>query len=36
MQIAAPSYRLQVPLYTRSLKHFAPLLGRLAQQPYTS
>jgi predicted nucleic acid-binding protein len=33
--IAAPSYRLQLPLYTRNLKHFAPLLGDLAQQPYT-
>jgi predicted nucleic acid-binding protein len=32
--IAAPSYRLQLPLYTRNLKHFAPLLGDLAQQPY--
>ena len=33
--IAAPSYRLQLPLYTRNLKHFAPLLGKLAQEPYT-
>lgn len=32
--IAAPSYRLQLPLYTRNLKHFAPLLGDLAQEPY--
>jgi predicted nucleic acid-binding protein len=32
--IAAPSYRLQLLLYTRNLKHFAPLLGDLAQQPY--
>ncbi len=32
--IAAPSYRLQLPLYTRNLKHFAPLLGKLAQEPY--
>lgn len=32
--IAAPSYRLQVPLYTRNLKHFAPMLGNLAVQPY--
>jgi predicted nucleic acid-binding protein len=32
--IAAPSYRLQLTLYTRNLKHFAPLLGNLAQQPY--
>jgi predicted nucleic acid-binding protein len=33
--IAAPSYRLQFPLYTRNLKHFTPLLGKLAQQPYS-
>lgn len=33
--IAAPSYRLQLPLYTRNLKHFAPLLGKLAQEPYS-
>jgi predicted nucleic acid-binding protein len=32
--IAAPSYRLQLPLYTRNLKHFTPLLGRLVEQPY--
>jgi predicted nucleic acid-binding protein len=32
--IAAPSYRLQLPLYTRNVKHLAPLLGVLAQQPY--
>lgn len=32
--IAAPSYRLQLPLYTRNLKHFAPLLAELAQEPY--
>jgi predicted nucleic acid-binding protein len=32
--IAAPSYRLQIPLYTRNLKHFSPLLGELAQAPY--
>ena len=32
--IAAPSYRLQLPLYTHNLKHFAPLLGPLAQKPY--
>lgn len=32
--IAAPSYRLQLPLYTRNFKHFAPLLGALAQAPY--
>lgn len=32
--IAAASYRLQLPLYTRNLKHFAPLLGSLAKPPY--
>lgn len=32
--IAAPCHRLQLPLYTRNLKHFTPLLGGLAQQPY--
>lgn len=32
--IAAASQRLQVPLYTRNLKHFQPMLGTLAQQPY--
>lgn len=32
--IAAPSHRLQIPLYTQNLKHFTPLLGALAQKPY--
>lgn len=32
--IASVSYRLQLPLYTRNLKHFRPLLGALAQTPY--
>ena len=32
--IAAPAFRLQLPLYTHNLKHFAPLLGDLAQKPY--
>lgn len=32
--IAAPAYRLQIPLYTKNLKHFEPLLGSLAQKPY--
>ena len=32
--IAAVNHRLQLPLYTRNLKHFAPLLGSLAQVPY--
>lgn len=31
--IAAPCYRLGLPLDTRNLKHFAPLLGGLARQP---
>lgn len=32
--IASVSYRLQIPLYTHNLKHFSPLLGKLAQRPY--
>jgi predicted nucleic acid-binding protein len=32
--IASVSYRLQLPLYTHNLKHFAPLLNDLAQKPY--
>lgn len=32
--IASTSYRLQIPLYTMNMKHFAPLLGGLAQKPY--
>jgi predicted nucleic acid-binding protein len=32
--IAAASFRLQVPLYTGNIKHFSPLLGKLAQRPY--
>jgi predicted nucleic acid-binding protein len=32
--IASVSHRLQIPLYTHNLKHFAPLLGTLAQRPY--
>ncbi len=32
--IAATSHRLQIPLYTRNMKHFKPLLGELAQRPY--
>jgi predicted nucleic acid-binding protein len=32
--IASTSYRLQIPLYTPNLKHFAFLLGPLAQKPY--
>ncbi|MBN1563999.1 MAG: PIN domain-containing protein [Anaerolineae bacterium] len=32
--IAAVNHRLQIPLYTRNLKHFTPLIGSLAQAPY--
>jgi predicted nucleic acid-binding protein len=32
--IASVSQRLQIPLYTHNLKHFAPLIGQLAQKPY--
>ncbi len=32
--IAAPAYRLQMPLYTLNVKHFSPLLGNLAIRPY--
>ena len=32
--IAAVNFRLQLPLHTRNLKHFVPLLGLLAQSPY--
>lgn len=32
--IASTAYRLQIPLYTRNLKHFTPLIGKLAQKPY--
>jgi predicted nucleic acid-binding protein len=32
--IAASAHRLEVPLFTRNLKHFQPLIGPLAQQPY--
>lgn len=33
--IAATPARLQIPLYTLNLKHFRPLLGELAQKPYS-
>lgn len=33
--IASVNARLNLPLYTRNLKHFSPLLGDLAQNPYT-
>jgi len=32
--IASTAYRLQIPLYTRNLKHFTPLIGQLAQTPF--
>lgn len=32
--IAAVSQRLSITLYIRNLKHFTPLLGKLAQSPY--
>jgi hypothetical protein len=32
--IAATAHRLQIPLHTRNLKHFQPLIGNLAQKPY--
>jgi len=32
--IGAVNHRLQVPLYTRNLKHFSPLIGNLAVKPY--
>lgn len=32
--IAAATQRLQLPLYTRNLKHFEPLIGALAVRPY--
>jgi predicted nucleic acid-binding protein len=32
--IASVNARLQIPLYTRNMKHFAPMLNGLAQRPY--
>lgn len=32
--IASVHPRLNMPLYTRNLKHFAPILGSLARLPY--
>ena len=32
--IAAPAYRLNIPFYTRNLKHFLPMIPNLVQQPY--
>ncbi len=33
--IAATAYRLDIPLYTRNLKHFTPLLNRAAISSYS-
>lgn len=32
--IAASAQRLEIPLFTRNLKHFQPMIGPLAQKPY--
>lgn len=32
--IASVNHRLQMPLYTRNLKHFTPLIASLVQAPY--
>lgn len=32
--IASVHVRLNLPLYTRNLKHFIPLIGELARSPY--
>ena len=32
--IASSAQRLGVPLFTRNLKHFEPMIGTLAQRPY--
>lgn len=32
--IEGACHRLQVPILTRNLRHFTPLVGSLAQQPY--
>jgi len=32
--IAASAQRLEVPLFTRNLKHFQPMIGDLARKPY--
>lgn len=33
--IASVAYRLQVPLYTHNLRDMTPMIGKLAQSPYT-
>jgi predicted nucleic acid-binding protein len=32
--IAAPAHRLNLPLYTRNMKHFTPMIPQLVNQPY--
>lgn len=32
--LCASAKRLDIPFYTRNLKHFSPILGNLAQSPY--
>lgn len=32
--IAAPAHRLNLPLYTRNIKHFRPMIPALIKQPY--
>ncbi len=32
--IASAAHRLDLPLFTRNLKHFVPLIGPLARKPY--
>jgi predicted nucleic acid-binding protein len=32
--IAAPAHRLNLPFYTRNLKHFVPIIPNLVNQPY--
>lgn len=32
--IASSAQRLNLPLYTRNLKHFTPIIGDLARKPY--
>lgn len=32
--IAASAQRLEIPLFTRNLKHFQPMIGELARRPY--
>ena len=32
--IAAPAYRLNLPLYTRNAKHFLPMIPTLVNVPY--